>query len=92
MVNKSGWIEKYLLKEVVDFRWCDQDCASNAAEIFEEFNTRVLLNIYFRNPPFFSVKTAEFIKHYHFVSQLKKKIKERGDQVFHTATACSFSL
>ena len=36
------FIEKYLLKEVVDFRWHDQDCASIAAELCEEFNAKVL--------------------------------------------------
>ena len=49
---------KYLLKEVVDIRWCDLDCVSIAPELCEEFNTRV--NIYTRPPPNLPVKTADF--------------------------------
>ena len=45
-------MEKYLMKEVVNFRWHNQDCASIAANLCEEFNTKVLLNIYFRIPSF----------------------------------------
>ena len=32
------------------FWWHDQDCVWIAAELCEKFNTRVLLNIYFRIP------------------------------------------
>ena len=38
------------MKEVVDLRWCNQDCVLIAAELYEEFNTKVHLNIYFRIP------------------------------------------
>ena len=38
------FMEKYLLKEVVDFRWRDQEYASIVVELCEEFNTKVLLN------------------------------------------------
>ena len=44
-------MQKDLLKEVVGFWWRDQDSVSITAELWEEFNTRVLLNIYFSIPP-----------------------------------------
>ena len=44
-------MEKHLLKEVLGFWWRDDDNVSIAAELCDEFNTRVLLNIYFSTPP-----------------------------------------
>ena len=70
------FIEKYLLKEVVDFKWRDQDCACSAAELCEEFNTKVLLNTYCRIPllPSLAVKTSNFTTYGHFVSLIKKNL------------------
>ena len=44
------FMEKHLLKVVVVFSLSDQDCVSIASELCKEFNTRFLLNIYFRIP------------------------------------------
>ena len=44
-------MKKDWLKKLVCFWWCNQDCVSIATELCEEFNRRVLLNIYFRIPP-----------------------------------------
>ena len=70
----------YLLKEVVDFTWSDQDCASIAEELCEEFNPKVLLSIYFSIPPpaHLPIKTSDFMTIL-FLDLKKKKIKDRGD-------------
>ena len=39
------FMEKYLLKEMVNFRCRNQICALITVELCEEFKTRVLLNI-----------------------------------------------
>ena len=44
-------MEKHLQKGVFGFWWCYRDCASITAELCEEFNTMVLLNIYFSISP-----------------------------------------
>ena len=54
---------KYLLKEVVDLRWRDQDFASIAAISCEEFNKGS-----FQNPPPLTAKMADFTTHDCFVS------------------------
>ena len=69
--------EKYLLKEVADFKWCDQDCTSIAAELCEEFNKKFLLNIYFRTPFSSSRKKAHFYDMWPFCFLIKKKTRER---------------
>ena len=41
------FMEKHLQKKMLGFWWCDHDYASITAELCEEFNARVLLNIFF---------------------------------------------
>ena len=62
------------------------DCTPIAAELSEDYNIMVLLNIYFRIAllPFFPVITAAIL----LID--KKESNERGDQSFHAATLSFF--
>ena len=56
----SSWKSIYR-KRCSVFWWLDQDCALIAAELCVEFNTRILLNIYFRFSPHpLPLKIADF--------------------------------
>ena len=69
---------KVLMKELVCFWSCNQDFASIATELYEKFNRRVLLNIYFRIPPdLFPWKEANFMINCHFVSSWKSIYRKR---------------
>ena len=73
------FMQKYLLKEVMDFSWRDQDCALIAAELGEEFNTKVPFKHLFQNssPPL-SLKTSDFKTHGHlFLDKKKKHLKRK---------------
>ena len=66
------------------------DCARTDAKLCEEFNTRVLLNIYFRSSLSSSLPMADFMTNSHFVSR-QQKFNEISDQILYIAIVCSFS-
>ena len=71
-------MEKYLLKEVIGFRWRDEDSVSIAAELLEEFNTRALLNIYFSIPPSHLPRKLPILQHTTILFLYGKIFTERG--------------
>ena len=74
-------MEKHLVKEVISFWWLNQDNVSIARELYKEFNTRVLFNIYCSIPPFpLTMETADFMT-LAMLFYYRKVFIEKGGQI-----------
>ena len=75
------FMKKQLLKEVVGFWRREQDSVSIAAELYEEFNTGVLLNIYFNILPSLLPWKRSILRHAAILFLYGKVFTERGGLV-----------
>ena len=66
----------------------------DCCRILRKIQHKGSLKYLFQNSSLFTMKRADFMTHAHYVFFFyfkERKINERNDQIFHTATMCPFS-